>query len=132
MNPASLLVDYFVWHYSQALLDILRVWGNLMWFVGHFFSTPSLFKTFFSAWKRMYEEYPKKGNFDLEYMAGTFLVNIIMRIVGMVIRAVFILISLLGMFIVLFGGVLFVAFWIVAPIALVILFTSGLSFVLGS
>ena len=127
MNPIAFIGGYIAWHYSAALADILRVWGNMMWFTFHFFSTGRLVTTLFSPWQRMQEEYPKKGTFDIEYFLGTLAVNIIMRLVGFIVRVIFIAASLMLAAIGLLGGVLFMAFWLVAPAAVVYLFMIGLN-----
>ena len=128
MNPIAFIGEYIAWHYSAALADILRIWGNMMWFNFHLFSTGSLTLTLFSPWQRMQEEYPRKGTFDVEYFLGTLVVNIIMRFVGFIVRILFIAISLTLAAIGLAGGVLFMAFWLIAPVAIIYLFLLGLNF----
>ena len=129
MNPVLFVADYIRWHYSLALFDILRVWGNFMWFVLHVSSTGLLIKTFLSPWKRMHEEKPPKGTFDPGYYAGSILVNALMRIVGMGIRSFIIALSLLVFGAVFLLGLVFVGFWVVAPIAIFIMFGSGLTLI---
>lgn len=129
MNPVTFLIDYIRWHYGSGIFDLLRVWGNLIWFIGHFFSTPLLLRTLFSPFMRLHEKYPEKGHFDMGYWAGTLLINMLMRIVGILVRLVFILISFLLMFVSIVLGVLFVAFWIIAPVGIVVLIMTGLSLI---
>src|SRR3989344_1970853 len=61
---------------------------NISAFVYQFFSVDMLLKTFFQPFKRMQEDYTR--GFDPSGYAETFIVNAMMRVVGMVIRAVFI------------------------------------------
>lgn len=129
MNPAAFFFGYIFWHYSTALVDILRVWGNMLWFVHHFFSTKMLAKTLFSPWQRMHESYPKKGRFDPQYLIGTLVVNLLMRLVGALVRLFFIALSLIASVIVFLFGVIFMLFWFLAPVVIVYLFFIGLGFV---
>ena len=130
MNPVAFVIAYTKWHYGNALFDIIRVWGNFLWLSLHFFSTATLVRTLFSPFMRMHEEYPEKGHFDPEYYAGTVLVNIIMRFIGFLVRAVLILISI-SLFALLFvGGVLFIGLWIAAPLALTSFISIGLNLIL--
>ena len=126
MNPIAFIGGYIAWHYGAALADMLRVWGNMMWFTFHFFSTGRLAATLFSPWQRMHEEYYGKGKFDIEYFLGTLAVNTLMRLVGFIIRVIFIAISLVFAVIGVIGGVFFMAFWLVAPVAIIYLFIIGL------
>ena len=130
MNPVAFVISYTKWHYSNALLDIIRVWGNFLWLSLHFFSTGTLLRTFFSPFMRMHEEYPGKGNFDPEYFAGTLVVNIIMRIVGILVRTIFIVLSVSIFSAILFFGIIFIALWITAPIALSSFITLGLDLII--
>ena len=131
MNPVAFVIAYTKWHYSNALFDIIRVWGNFLWLSLHFFSTGTLFRTLFSPFMRMHEDYPEKGHFDPEHYAGTVLVNTIMRIVGFLVRGVFIVISLSTFSIIFILGILFIGLWIVAPIALTSMIVVGLNLVTG-
>ena len=128
MNPVAFVIAYLTWHYGEGLRDVFRVWGNFLWFPIHMFSTGTLVMTLFSPWKRMQEDLPEKGHFDPEYWAGSILVNIIMRIVGFLVRVIFIAISLLAFAIVFVFGLVFVGFWFVAPVGIFVLFFSGLGF----
>ncbi len=125
MNPITVFFGYITWHYGSALVDILRVWGNFMWFVLHFFSTFTLIKTFLSPWRRLHEVY-KKG-LDPGQLAGTFIVNTLMRMVGIIARSIFIILSLFLFSVTWFIGVCFIAFWVVAPVGIVLIFLHGLS-----
>lgn len=129
INPVAFIGSYLLWHYGNALTNIVVVWGNFIWFIFHFFSTFVLLRTLFAPWERIHEAYPKKGQFDLEFFFGTLLVNIIMRIVGALVRLAFILISL-ALFLCVFSvGSLFIVFWVVAPLGIFYLFNMGLGLV---
>jgi hypothetical protein len=124
MNVFVLFGGYFKWHYGRGFVDIMRVWRNFLWFTLHFFSVPLLIRTLFSPWQRLHEEY-KKG-FDLKSFFSTLLVNTLMRIVGSIIRLLFIIIGIILFFAVAIAGLLFLAFWVVAPFGIVVIFLAGL------
>lgn len=131
INPVAFIGSYLLWHYGNALTNIVTVWGNFIWFVFHFFSTFVLLRTLFAPWERMHETYPRKGQFDPGFFFGTLLVNLIMRIVGAVVRLTFILISV-ALFLCVFSvGVVFIAFWMVAPVGIFYLFNMGLGLILS-
>ncbi|OGZ44628.1 MAG: hypothetical protein A3C84_04685 [Candidatus Ryanbacteria bacterium RIFCSPHIGHO2_02_FULL_48_12] len=88
MGIASIFFEYMSWHYGPGVHEFLQAWKNISAFVYQFFSVDMLLKTFFQPFKRMQEDYTR--GFDPSGYAETFIVNAMMRVVGMVIRAVFI------------------------------------------
>ena len=130
MNLAAFLIVYTKWHYGNATTDIVRVWGNFLWLSLHFFSTKTLAQTLFSPFMRMHEEYPEKGHFDPGYFAGTIFMNTLMRFIGFLVRAVFILVSIFVFSIIFAIGVLFIGLWFTAPIVLVLFISTGLNLIL--
>ena len=67
-----------------------------------------------------------KGALDFESMVGPIIVNTLMRIIGAIVRLIFILISLASHLIVLFGGVIFIFAWVFAPLIIFYFITNGL------
>jgi len=125
MNAFKLLPLYLRWHYSVAIVDLLRIDGNIFWFLWHFFSVPDTFRTFFSPWERMGEKY-KKG-LDVGDLASTFIVNTLMRIVGVMMRSIllfFAFFCFLASFIVIVIGFFI---WLFMPIFLIMLAFFGIS-----
>lgn len=125
MNPVAFAIAYTKWHYGRALLDIIRVWGNFLWLSMHFFSTGTLALTLFSPFRRMHEEYPAKGHINPGYFAGTMFINTIMRMIGALVRLLFIALSLTAFTLLIVSGILFISFWIITPFALISLITLG-------
>jgi len=117
MKPLVLAESYIAWHYAKAYRDAFAVWMNLLWFVFNFFSIFTLLSTFWEPWKRMDEGYPK--GFDPGAWLSTLVVNMLMRIVGMVTRAVLILFGLVFAALIFFAGILFFALWTVMPALLI-------------
>ena len=106
--------DYLWWHYSTALLDILYIWRNYLWFINHLFSIPEVTLSLFAPWKRLQEE---KINIlsDIEGFFTNLFINIMMRIVGTVIRLALLAIALICLVIVLCAGVVVFVLWIALP-----------------
>ncbi len=116
---ALLIAPYYIhWHYSKALAGISVITGNLVWFCWHFFSVGVLLQTFFSPWQRIHEE--KKRGLDIEGWISTFLINLVMRCVGVFIRLIFIIIGFISMAFIAVGGVVVFLVWLVLPAAIVV------------
>ena len=113
MNFLSIIPYYFLWHYSQGLLDYFKVWKNLVWFLWNFFSIKILFKTFFTPFERLKETY--SGSLDLEGFAASILVTTLMRLVGMVIRSFIIILGLISLTVFIIGGLLGIIVWLFLP-----------------
>lgn len=114
MGIISVAVNYILWHYSTAYVDGARVWWNYMWFVNHLFAVPEVLKSWFAPFKRMQEA---KANILLhpdDFFANLF-VNLIMRLVGFLLRTTIITLALLCFTIVLVGGALFIVLWTLLP-----------------
>ena len=92
MKILSSFFGYLKWHYGKALITTFSLWKNILFFLLNFFSIKSLLANFFTPWKRLADTYPKK--FDLKIYFFTFIANTIMRIVGMILRAIIIIIGL--------------------------------------
>lgn len=112
MNGSSLFLSYFVWHYSGAFRDMVSVWLNLMWFILHFFSIPLLFRTLFSPFKRVHEEYQRTG---IEDLMATFVVNIMTRIIGAIVRLCIIALGLIVLLAMTMGFILSAVLWVLLP-----------------
>ena len=119
----AFIPQYLLWHYTRALREMFSVFGNFMWFLYNYFSIPLLVKTFFSPFERLGEEY-KKG-LNIEAMLGTFVINTIMRIVGVVMRALVIVggLSALVLLSAVYVGAL--ALWLAIPFLVPFLLIAG-------
>lgn len=112
-------ITYIRWHYGAAFQDITRIWLNYLWFLFHFFSIKLLLKTFFQPFRRVQEE--KQKTFNLQDIAETLAINMMMRFVGMVLRTVILAIGLGVILFFFLGGILFYIFWTAFPVAALIL-----------
>ena len=123
-------LGYMKWHYGKALMTTFAFWKNILIFLFNFFSIKSLSGNFFTPWKRLADNYPK--NFDLKIYIFTFLVNSIMRTVGVILRSIIIFIGLAFciIYIILLPVTLLV--WLVLPLIIVFLIGSGLVLIIFS
>jgi hypothetical protein len=124
MSATVLVIDLAVWYYSRAILDVLSVWFNLMWFLTHFFSMPLLLRTLFSPWKRMTDDGAAR---DVEAFLEAAVMNVMSRVFGAVARLSLICIGTIALCIgVLFLGVSLLL-WMCLPFLLVYSFVYGAS-----
>lgn len=124
MQILSIARDYLVWHYSVALVDIMHIWWNYVWFVNHFFSVPDVAKSWIAPFKRLQEE---KVNFiksPEDFFANLF-INIMMRIVGTIIRTALLAMALLSFIFVLCAGLTIFITWLALPVLVGHFFITG-------
>lgn len=124
MRLLSMLAHYVWWHYTTAIVDLVRNYLNVAAFLRHFFSLNHLARNLFTPWRRLGEEYPM-NSLDLQGILATFIVNTLMRLVGFVVRSVMIAFGLISLCLslVVFFIVLFV--WLFIPFILVFLLVFG-------
>lgn len=119
----SLFGSYFLWHYTAAFRELYTHVKNSLWFFYHFFSLPVLVKTFFQPWKRMEERYPK--GLDVGGIASTFIINTMMRAIGVIMRVFLIAIAVIFIAIVFCLGVASFFVWFAIPWLTLIVLISG-------
>ena len=127
MQALSLAQDYLFWHYTSAYLDIIAITRNYLWFVNHLFSVSEVFRSLFAPFKRLKEE-----RVNIVRNPGGFFanltVNIIMRIVGLVVRSALLVIALSSLLLVLTLGVFTIVLWTGLPFLVVYFFMSGFAY----
>lgn len=115
---------YLGWHYSKGAVELFFALKNFVLFIPSFFSFATLLKTLISPYQRLQEHY--HGGLNLSELFEVVTVNIIMRIVGLIIRTFFLLIGILSFIIVLtFCLVIYVA-WFFVPFLIAFLFITSL------
>jgi hypothetical protein len=127
MHFLSIAKDYLVWHYSRASSDIVHIWWNYLWFVNHLFSVPDVFMTWLAPWRRLQEEEINIVKDPQGYFANLF-INLIMRIVGFVMRTALLAIALSGFVIIFALGASFLLLWTLLPILIVVFFLNSIRF----
>ncbi|OHA17751.1 MAG: hypothetical protein A2664_04025 [Candidatus Taylorbacteria bacterium RIFCSPHIGHO2_01_FULL_46_22b] len=126
MSYFFILPSYLLWHYTEGLRDMTRVWTNFLWFLYNFFSIPILAKTLFEPWRRIQEQ-KHRGGFSPEDIAETLMTNTIMRLVGALIRLCTIAIGTCVILVVFWGGILLYGAWLLLPALIPASFLYGLS-----
>ena len=124
MQVATLVGNYFVWHYTRAYRELVHIEKNIIWFLFHFFSLPELTRTFLSPWKRLGENYG--SIFDTEEFFAALITNVLMRIVGIVMRAIIIVVGIAVLSITLLGAAVMLLLWTLLPLVIVFAFITGI------
>jgi hypothetical protein len=124
MKIIFIILGYLKWHYSKAISSLSDIWKNFLYFTSNFFSIKLLFQNFFDPWKRMTDSYPK--NFDLKKYFYAFIANLIVRIVGMIMRTGLIIIGLASYIIMALLYPIILIIWILLPLFIITLIIIGL------
>ncbi|MEN9647896.1 MAG: hypothetical protein RLY57_700, partial [Candidatus Parcubacteria bacterium] len=88
-----LIPHYLVWHYTVGLHDFFRVMHLLLKAITKIFSLPTMFATFFQPFERLGERYHGGVSAFFE----TFIVNTLMRMVGIIVRTCVILLGIIAL-----------------------------------
>ena len=111
--PIVLVVDYVVWHFFIAPLEILKAWRNVFLYSVTYFSTLVLLRNLFSPWHRSEWNYSK--TFDIGQFIETFISNIISRVLGAIVRICMIIFGIAGEICIFFAGIAVFIFWLLTP-----------------
>lgn len=117
MNALSFLWNYVRWHYTVALVDLYFIARNYLWGIGHVFSVDVLLRTLFVPWHRLGAHGASLIHEPFEFL-GDVLVNIVMRLLGFVVRLALLLLSLLSALVILTLFILLFGFWLLLPVIL--------------
>lgn len=124
MQMLAVARDYLLWHYSAAYADILGIGRNFLWFFHHLFSIPDILKSLFAPFKRLREEPVSFFRHPKVFFANLF-VNLLMRLVGFVLRTTIILFALTCFAAVIATTIIFALFWTALPVLVPVIFFSG-------
>ena len=121
--------EYLDWHYFQVWPKLLVLWRNLTLFPIFYFSVFLHLRTLFAPWKRLQENAINPLKDFQGFLANVF-VNIIMRIVGFVVRVALIALALIGFLFVTAVGLVLISLWLFMPFLLahVLVVSIGLLF----
>ncbi len=115
---------YLKWHYGKALATTFAFWKNILYFLFNYFSLKNLIGNFFSPWKRLADNYPKQ--FSIKVYFGIFIVNTIMRVVGILMRTIIIFVGLSVCLIYIVLLPVSLLLWLMLPIITIGLIVYGL------
>lgn len=126
MKTVLWLVPYYItWHYTLGIRNLLGLWRNFVEFVFNFFSIKLLLKTLLAPFQRLEEHY--SGGLDLENYFSVLFINILMRIIGFVLRAVVIFAGMVfSVATLIFGAIAFII-WLMLPLILVFILVTSLN-----
>lgn len=123
MFAFRLSIQYFAWHYTQAIVDLWRILENITWFIVQFFSMGTVARTLFAPWRRM-DEAPRGGFHPQEWFEAL-VVNILMRIVGFFMRLILLLLGLTALIVVIVTGIAVMVVWFFMPLVILFAFIAG-------
>lgn len=126
MRFLAISLHYLSWHYSRAILEFSHIYKDILVFIFNFFSISILLRSYFAPWRRMGEDYEKNIIDDLEDVASVFVVNLLMRIVGIVMRTLIIVFGVLFVLLVALLYPVLLIFWLALPLIIIILILLGL------
>lgn len=124
-----ILMDYIQWHYIRAFRSIWRVTNNFVYFFYHLFSIPLLVHTLFAPWKKMTEQ-KKKGLASPGQVFERVFGNLLVRIVGALVRLATLSVGLLFCAGVFICGVLFTVFWVLMPVVMILALIVGIRLII--
>jgi len=128
MRLVTIIFGYLRWHYSRAISALTEIWKNFLFFVSEFFSIKLLFRNFFDPWKKMADSYPK--SFNLKDYFFTFIANLIVRIVGILMRIGLLLIGLTCYLLTALLYPVALIIWLLLPIIVVIILIIGIALII--
>ncbi len=124
----SIFLQALIWQFFDVPKAILKAWQNFLLFNLNYFSVPILLKTFFSHWRRYGSSYGKA--FEIWKNIEVFVFNMMSRIIGAILRTIFIITGLLlEIFIILIGIIIFLG-WLILPFLLILGFIFGINLLL--
>lgn len=129
MQTISIILGYLKWHYGRAIRSLGQVWGNFLIFTYDFFSIKLLYKNFFDPWKRMSDSYPK--SFDFKKYFYAFITNLIVRLVGIIMRLVLLGVGLICYILLAILYLPALIIWLLLPFIVIFLIGSGLFLIIS-
>ena len=112
-NQQNIALVWALWHFYEMPVFLLEVWKNYILFALNYFSLLLLLKSFFNPWHGYRWIYPKGVNV-FEFF-NTLISNFFSRMLGVMMRAVLIIIGILfQVFVAVAGAIIFLS-WMALP-----------------
>jgi len=108
-----LLLKYFQWHFFEATWNLVRAWGNILWFNYNFFSLGILLRTYFSPWRRISWDYGR--GFSIGRFVNVLTSNLTSRFLGAIMRSFLIVMGVIVQLILFVLALFTFAFWLFLP-----------------
>jgi hypothetical protein len=109
----SIFLQILAWQFFEVPKAILKGWKNFLYFNLNYFSVPVLLKTFFSHWRKY--RYPYGRIFEVWKNIETFVFNMMSRIIGAILRTVFIIFGVVTEVLIILGGAVVFFSWLLSP-----------------
>ncbi len=123
MNFLLIAPHYISWHYTKAISDLINLFKDFTWFIWNMFSIKILLKTLFVPFQKLSVKSTKK--FDIQEYFSALATNLLMRLLGFVMRTFFIILGLLSLvFFTALSAVFFIV-WLILPLILIGMFVLG-------
>jgi hypothetical protein len=116
LSLGEFLLAYVRWHYGKGFSEFVDIARNFFGFLLHFFSFKLLLRTLFSPWKRIGESYEK--GLHIESVLSVFIVNSLMRVVGLFSRLSIILLGLAATLVFFVVSFVSSVIWLLMPIVI--------------
>ncbi len=107
----NIFLQALAWQFYDVPKTILKAWQNFLLFNLNYFSLPILLETFFSHWRRYYYFYGR--TFEIWKNIETFIFNMMSRIIGAILRTVFIVFGFLVEVLIILGGAIIFIGWLI-------------------
>lgn len=110
----NIFIEWLSWHFCEIPLFLLQVWKNYIMFALNYFSLPTLLKSLFAPWRRYSWNYPR--GFDVGEFFSTLISNLFSRLLGALVRISLIFIGVLFQIFVILAGIVIVLLWTLLPL----------------
>ena len=109
----NIFLQALIWQFFDVPKEILKGWRNFLLFNLNYFSVPILLRTFISPWHRYSYSYGKI--FEVWKNIQVFVFNVMSRVIGAILRSVFIIIGILAEILIILIGIIILLGWLVLP-----------------
>src|SRR3989344_6724286 len=129
MSIGASFFDIIFWTYGRGSGEFLLLWLNVHWFLYHFFSVPQMLGSLFSPLKRLKDG--RNRGFDPQKAVESAILNLVMRITGLLVRIMLLVIAVFAQFAAAICGALFFGLFLFWPALIVFSFYYGFFFLLN-
>ena len=109
----NIFLQALIWQFFDVPKEILKGWRDFLLFNLNYFSVPILLRTFISPWHRYSYSYGKI--FEVWKNIQVFVFNVMSRVIGAILRSVFIIIGILAEILIILIGIIILLGWLVLP-----------------
>lgn len=120
------MVDlFFEWYLREVPISIKKIWGNYLWFFSKYFALAELLGDFFGPFKGMAFKREKRA-FEIGDVFSAWFGNVILRILGAILRSFIIIIGGTVELVTILAGIIAYFVWAALLILAVASFCYGI------